>query len=121
MKKSKKVLSFFLSIIMILCSLGPIGMTASAQTYRNSLKKKGFPDSYISYLVNLHKKYPNWTFEPFKTGLNWQTAINGERSSHSKQQIRKSSSRSTDYYCTCSKCYKNGRYTYHSGSLVNAS
>ncbi len=121
MKKSKKLLSFFLSIIMILYSLGPIGMTASAQTYRNSLKKKGFPDSYISYLVDLHKKYPNWTFEPFKTGLNWQTAINGERSSHSKQQIRKSSSRSTDYYCTCSKCYKNGRYTYHSGSLVNAS
>ena len=54
MKKSKKVLSFFLSIIMILCSLGPIGMTASAQTYRNSLKKKGFPDSYRLQLADTH-------------------------------------------------------------------
>lgn len=50
----------------------------SDKEYREKLKKDGFPDSYLTPLVNLHKKFPKWTFKPYKTGLNWDTVIANE-------------------------------------------
>ena len=38
----------------------------------------GFPQSYKPYLRELHKKYPNWVFEKFDTGLDWDTVIDNE-------------------------------------------
>lgn len=97
-------------------------------TYANDLKDKGFPDSYIPALVELHEKYPNWIFEPFKTGLNWSSAVSGERSHgntvpHSQQLIQYwSGNHNKGYYCTCSLCYVNGKYkTYEGGGWVAAS
>lgn len=34
-----------------------------------------FPDSYKSYLRELHNKYPEWEFKAIKTGLDWNTVI----------------------------------------------
>ena len=89
---------------------------ASAKTYRQELLDKGFPESYVDALVSLHTKYPNWVFEPFKTDLDWQTAINGERSYHSKQVIQKLSKYGDAYYCQCGKCKPNGTYKIQEGS-----
>jgi len=54
-------------------------LTASDATYEAELKAKGFPETYIPYLVKLHNLHPNWTFNPVQTNLSWQNVISGER------------------------------------------
>lgn len=112
----KKILCVLLSIALIVCSGAAFSMSIEAANYTEQLKAKGFPDSYVGYLVKLHDKYPNWDFEPFKTNLNWSDAVVGERKPHSKQLIQKQSSLSNAYYCTCSSCYKNGKFIVQEGS-----
>ncbi len=114
----KKFFSLLLSAVVIINTFAIFGFstTAYAATYAQTLKNKGFPDSYIPYLETLHKTYPNWVFEPVNTGLDWQTAVNGERSSHGNQLIEKCSAYPTSYYCSCSSCYKNGSYVIREGS-----
>jgi len=46
--------------------------------YEQSLRNVGFPESYITKLSALHAQYPNWVFEPVKTGLDWNTVISSE-------------------------------------------
>lgn len=75
---------------------------SAKQTFDVVLKKKGFPDSYIPYLMTLHNKYPNWNFEPFNTGLDWQAAVNGERSTHRQQLIE--GVVGSAWKCSCSTC-----------------
>lgn len=76
------------------------------QSYKQYLLEQGFPESYVTKLAALHEKYPNWEFKVYNTGLDWQTAVNGERSPHSKQRIGVYESKSlpADYLCSCSKC-----------------
>ena len=112
----KKTLCVLLSIALIVCSGAAFSMSIEAANYTEQLKAKGFPDSYVGYLVKLHDKYPNWDFEPFKTNLNWSDAVAGERKPHSKQLIQKQSSLSNAYYCTCSSCYKNDKFVVQEGS-----
>lgn len=75
----------------------------SDEDYVNELVKKGFPRSYTDALLALHKKYPQWEFEPFITNLDWQTAVNGERTPHNKQLIQRSIA-SDSFKCSCSSC-----------------
>lgn len=46
--------------------------------FKSKMKKAGFPADYITQLVKLHKTYPSWDFVPYKTGLNWNDAVNAE-------------------------------------------
>lgn len=48
------------------------------QAYVAALQAAGFPESYCSPLLELHKKYPNWQFVPVQTGLDWNTVIANE-------------------------------------------
>ena len=116
----KKFLSVFLSAVLIIGTFTAFSdsftETALAADYAATLKSKGFPESYIKALTELHKKYPNWIFEPLKTGIKWSSAVKGERSSHSKQLIEKSSYYDKSMYCNCSSCYKNGKYVIQEGS-----
>ncbi len=114
----KKTVSILLSLIMLTMSLAP-AFTASAASYREKLKKEGFPESYIDSLVSLHKKYPEWEFKAFKTGVSFSSAVSGERSSHSKQIIE--NSYSSKYFCSCSNCKKNGKYVYRYSGCYAAS
>ena len=92
-------------------------------SFTDDLKKAGFPDSYIPALVELHEEHPNWKFEAFVTGLDWNTAVKGERTPHNQQLIQKySGNDGRGFYCTCSDCYKNGNYVIQEGSTwVSAS
>lgn len=112
----KRVISLFLSMLMLVSSMSAFSVSVEAASYKETLKNKGFTSSYISALTELHKKYPKWQFEPFITGLNWADAVAGERSYHSKQVIQKQSSLNSGYYCNCDKCYKNGSYVIQEGS-----
>ena len=70
--------------------------------YEDILYRRGFPASYVELLLELHKKYPAWDFVPFKTGLEWEAAVQGEHTPHNKQLIEKSVEASLK--CSCSKC-----------------
>lgn len=115
----KKLLSFLFSLIIAVVPLLLCVPAASAVTYEEQLKKNGFPDSYIPKLAALHKKYPNWNFVPFKTGLDFNNAVNGERSSHKKQILE--TGYNSNYYCSCSNCKKNGKFVYVYSGCYSAS
>ena len=46
-----------------------------ADSYVDKFINQGFPRSYAEALNNLQKIYPNWTFEPVMTKLDWSTVI----------------------------------------------
>jgi len=50
-------------------------ITVDFETY---LDQQGFPENYKPYLRALHMQYPNWIFEAYQTGLDWNTAIDEE-------------------------------------------
>ena len=54
-----------------------ISTTAAEEDSFNETLEK-FPESYRPYLSELHEKHPNWTFEPFNTGLEWGTVLKNE-------------------------------------------
>ena len=53
-------------------------ITDTDAEYEKELKDAGFPDSYIPYLVSLHKQYPSWKFIAKNTGIDFSTAITSE-------------------------------------------
>ena len=91
---------------------------SDTSSYRQYLREQGFPESYINSLVALHHKYPNWEFKIYDTDMDWQTAVNGERTPHSQQRIMIGENVSTDFYCNCSDCYKNGKYVVKDSSYA---
>ena len=109
----KRLTSFILTLVIAVSAVACLPSFAHASSYADQLKSAGFPQSYIDELVALHNKYPNWEFKPLKTGLSWDSAVNGERNPHSNQQIE--SGYSSAYYCNCSTCSSK------SGSLRPAS
>ncbi len=72
------------------------------ENFGENLLKAGFPVSYVELLSELHRKYPDWEFVPFITGLEWEDAVTGEHTPHNKQLIEKSVDASLK--CACSKC-----------------
>lgn len=46
--------------------------------FEQSLRDAGFPESYVVRLSLLHAKYPNWTFLPVQTRLEWSDVIKAE-------------------------------------------
>ena len=48
------------------------------EDFEEQLRKLGFPESYIKPLAQLHTQYPNWTFVPVFTNLDWNTVIQEE-------------------------------------------
>lgn len=48
------------------------------ETYKNILRQKNFPESYIPYLLETHARHPNWEFNAKTTKFNWNDTINGE-------------------------------------------
>ena len=47
-------------------------------SYTNELKNKGFPDSYIPYLLEIHARHPNWKFTAENVNKNFTNAVIGE-------------------------------------------
>ena len=46
--------------------------------FEEELRNKGFPESYIQKLCELHTEYPNWVFEPVITNLEWSSVLTAE-------------------------------------------
>ena len=50
----------------------------TGQDFEDYLDIQGFPESYKPFLRELHEKYPNWIFEAYHTGLDWNDVIEQE-------------------------------------------
>lgn len=50
----------------------------SLDDYYNSLRKSGFPDSYLPYLAELHARHPNWKFISETIPLTFDEVVSGE-------------------------------------------
>lgn len=50
----------------------------SLESYYNSLRDKGFPESYLPYLAEIHARHPNWIFDAEKINIDFSTAVENE-------------------------------------------
>lgn len=83
--------------------------------FKKELQQQGFPSSYITPLMTLHSQYPDWEFEAFKTGLNWNDAVAAE----SKVGLNLlSNSKSYDWKSTAAGAYdwKTDKFVVYDGS-----
>ncbi len=56
-----------------------VAVTAlTEKQFEEEMTRQGFPDSYKTYLRALHMTYPYWQFQAYKTGLDWNSAVQGE-------------------------------------------
>lgn len=46
--------------------------------FEEEMTRQGFPESYKTALRKLHATYPHWQFQSYKTGLDWNAAVEGE-------------------------------------------
>lgn len=80
----KRILKYIISMTMVISMV--LGLCAGFSIENKEVKAadafetsiSGFPDSYKPYLRTLHKSYPNWSFVPYNTGINFQSAVNNE-------------------------------------------
>ena len=76
--------------------------------YMDSLRSKGFPESYIEKLTKMHMIHPNWNFIPQKINITLDDAIAGEYNPIYKNLI---STTNTAQLATDGGAYSNGSYT----------
>lgn len=87
-----------------------IAKTLSEKKFKKKMLKEGFPSSYIVKLMELHKKYPNWQFEAYQTGIDWSAAV----SSESKIGLNLiSNNKSSDW-----KSFEEGAYNWSTDSFI---
>ena len=48
------------------------------KNFEKKLDAEGFPESYKTWLRELHNKYPNWTFKSLKTGIDFNNVVSVE-------------------------------------------
>ena len=70
-----KIIKKYLVLLLIVTLLIIAGIYYSAEA-KDEIES--FPQSYRPYLEELKKKYPNWSFTPLYTNLNWNDVINQE-------------------------------------------
>ena len=66
MKLRNRVLALVLLLAVLVgnYAITPNVQTSEAADYAQSLRDKGFPESYVTTLTALHSQHPNWQFEP---------------------------------------------------------
>ena len=72
-------------------------------SYKQTLTKAGFPESYHSYLLELHARHPNWNFIAEKLSMNFDDAVIGEAISN--RNVLEGSAFNEGYYSTSSNYY----------------
>ncbi len=82
--KTGFIRSDFVNIIQTASST----VAATSEEFEKAIGE--FPDAYKNSLRTLHEKYPNWTFQPVKTNLEWNDVATAE-TAVGKNLISKSS------------------------------
>ncbi len=85
------------------------------EAFEDYLRRIGFPESYVHSLAVLHAQYPNWVFEPVKTGLSWQTVIDNE-SKAGRNLIYKTENDAKKSYASSEYNWKTNEWTIRDAS-----
>ena len=102
--KTKQVIAL-LTIIIILSSLilPHVSIAASNTKYTQSVKSgiSNFPESYQAALKELQEMHPNWTFDAYYTGIDWDTFIASQTCSIKKGISLIHNSVESSWKCSC--------------------
>ncbi len=76
----KKIIFLLILILSLIAFSISIYFTLIHSSNANDTKIgiEAFPESYQPYLYELQKKYPEWSFTPIYTGLDWNYVIDNE-------------------------------------------
>ncbi len=75
LKNKKGILFAFIMAVMV-CVFTATGSFAAEDDFESKIA--AFPESYKPYLRQLHQAHPNWEFEPFFTGLDFNVSVDSE-------------------------------------------
>lgn len=98
---TKRTVSMILVIFIILYSvLGLLNSVKAASTYNQYVKSgiEVFPESYQGYLKELKQEHPNWTFDAYYTGIDWNELVEKE-TNHGHNRIINSAN--SLWKCSC--------------------
>lgn len=99
---TKKVVFLTLFIILLIYII-PLNKVFAATTYTQTLKSgiESFPEDYQKILEQIQKldKCKNWTFEAYYTGIDWDTVVLNETSTHGRNRVIRTSEDS--WKCSC--------------------
>lgn len=109
-KKTVKIIA--LLTITIILNLLILPHISYAATYNQTVKSgiSNFPQSYQNALKELQKMHPNWTFDAYYTGINWDTFINSQTCSTKKGISLISKSSENSWKCSCGYKDKTGSW-----------
>ena len=122
MQGIKRIGRYLIAVVVfaLFFSFNSAADTGTENAYDFNTAIKSFPESYRPYLEELHKKYPQWIFLPFETGLDWYESIDAQYGDEALVQhsitadILKSHD-ADDYNPS------NGTFVYKDGGFVQAS
>lgn len=86
--------------------------------YANKLLTSGFKESYLPYLMKLHKNHPNWNFIPYVSSESWNNVISGEEGKN-KIESTTTTNEYLPYYVTSMIGTEGGNW-YYTNNGVNA-
>lgn len=78
---NKKIISILLILFMIAYSIiGMFNITEATNTYNQYVKSgiEAFPEDYKNYLKEIQSYHPNWTFDAYYTGIDWNELVANE-------------------------------------------
>lgn len=109
-KKTVKIIA--LLTITIILNLLILPHISYAATYNQTVKSgiSNFPKSYQNALKELQKMHPNWTFDAYYTGINWDTFINSQTCSTKRGISLVSMSSEASWKCSCGYKDKTGNW-----------
>ena len=109
-KKIVKVVA--LLTITIILNLLILPHISYAATYNQTVKSgiSSFPKSYQNALKELQRMHPNWTFDAYYTGIDWNTFINSQTCSTKKGISLISKSSEASWKCSCGYKDKTGSW-----------
>lgn len=74
-------------------------------SYKQTLTKADFPESYHSYLLELHARHPNWNFIAEKLSMNFDDAVIGESGNGANLLQGSNNAFDKGYFSTASNSY----------------
>ena len=81
MKSYSKIMTLTVTFLSVLFLFSVTAFSSyAADDFEQEIAE--FPESYKVGLRKLHEDFPNWNFQPFFTGLDWNTVINNEHNDY---------------------------------------
>ncbi len=98
---NRKVIATLIAVFILSYSImGLFNYSNAATTYNQYIKSgiSAFPEDYQEYLKKIQKEHPNWTFDAYYTGIDWNDLVTNE-TVHGRNRIINSAN--SLWKCSC--------------------